>query len=195
MFFDFVGSKKRIYIEIKIITNSVRLVASADPNGQFLTSRYCAVITFPIIRLSGPPRNSGIIKFPRVGMKVKTIPATIPGTQYGNVIFQNVCRGLAPRSREASRSEKSIRSREEKIGKIMNGKFQYTNPTYIPNELFMSLSGSSIIPVLRSIELIMPDFPRRLMREYIMTRKLVQNGRMIRNIISIVIRRVANAMK
>ncbi|MNT30127.1 hypothetical protein D3C72_1659060 [compost metagenome] len=67
------------------------------------------------------PTSCGMMKSPRVRLKVKMEPATTPGKASGRMTWAKVCRGLAPRSAEACSSEGGRRSREAWIGRIMKG--------------------------------------------------------------------------
>ena len=61
------------------------------------------------------------MKSPRVSEKVKMDPATIPGRASGKVTWRKVVAGVAPRSPEASSSERGTRSSAAWIGRTMKG--------------------------------------------------------------------------
>ena len=48
---------------------------------------------------------------PMTGMNTSTMPDRIPGAASGSTIWRSVAIGPAPRSRDASRNERSSRSR------------------------------------------------------------------------------------
>jgi hypothetical protein len=60
-----------------------------------------------------------MMKSPRVSEKLNIDPATTPGNASGRVIRRNVVAGRAPRSPEASSTERGTRSSEAEIGRIM----------------------------------------------------------------------------
>ena len=57
----------------------------ADPNGQFLPIKNDCSIKLPIIITFAPPKRSGTIKLPRLGINTKIEPPIIPGKDKGNV--------------------------------------------------------------------------------------------------------------
>ena len=88
----------------------MRMNERAAPNGQSFADLNCRSITFAIIWLSVPPSRSGVRNEPSAGMKVMTIPETMPGIASGTTMETKVRIWLAPRSRLASRYERSSRS-------------------------------------------------------------------------------------
>ena len=61
-------------------------------------------------------------------MKVSSVPATTPGSDSGKVTLRKTVAGVAYRSRAASCSDGSTRSRELYSGRIMNGRKLYVSP-------------------------------------------------------------------
>ncbi len=74
---------------------------NADPNGQFLAVKNWSLTMLPIITDLLPPKISGIINSPNVGIKTKNKPVKIPDLDNGNVTFKNVLRLDPPKSFEA----------------------------------------------------------------------------------------------
>ena len=89
----------------------IRRNERAAPNGQSFADLNWRSMTFAIIWLSVPPRRSGVRNEPSAGMNVMMTPETIPGSASGTTTDANVRSWLAPRSRLASRYERSSRSR------------------------------------------------------------------------------------
>ena len=84
--------------------------------------------TLPIINESDGPSSSGITNSPTAGMNTSIEPAMIPGMDSGKVMVRNALNGRQPRSAAASSSVRSIFSRLEYSGRIMNGRYEYTMP-------------------------------------------------------------------
>src|SRR5213083_3668420 len=61
-------------------------------------------------------------------MNVSSVPAMTPGIDSGSVTLRNVDDGVAYRSRDASSSRPSSRSRLAYNGSTMNGRKLYTSP-------------------------------------------------------------------
>ena len=61
-------------------------------------------MTFPIMYCFGVPSSCALMKSPAAGMKVRSVPATMPGADSGRVTRRNACRELAYRSSAASSS-------------------------------------------------------------------------------------------
>ncbi|BDB96528.1 hypothetical protein HYD_6610 [Candidatus Hydrogenosomobacter endosymbioticus] len=98
------------------------ITASAQAEGQSLLVKNSAQSTLPIISEVGPPRSSGITYSPIAGINTRLAPATSPGSDIGTVILQKTDVGLQPRSKAASRRDRSIFSSDTYAGNIMNGR-------------------------------------------------------------------------
>ena len=61
-----------------------------------------------------------VTKSPITMVMTKIEPMTMPVRHSGTMTFQTICQPLAPQSRAASISERSMRIIELKIGTIMN---------------------------------------------------------------------------
>ena len=83
-------------------------IATAEASGQSRLEKNSLQSCRPIIRVSEPPRRSGITNSPTAGMKHRSEPATMPGMASGTVIVQNARHGVEPRSSAASISVSSI---------------------------------------------------------------------------------------
>ena len=65
----------------------IKTIDKADPKGQFLPTMNDCSIKLPIIITLAPPKRSGTIKFPRLGIKTRIDPPIIPGNDKGKVIL------------------------------------------------------------------------------------------------------------
>src|SRR4030042_2361148 len=101
-------------------------------------------MTLPIKTVFAPPSISGTTNMPIAGIKVRIVPAIIPGTLRGNVTLRNAIQGGAPRSAAASRSEFSIFSRDVYNGNTINGKNSYTIPIITAVGVYNRLIGSRV---------------------------------------------------
>ena len=102
---------------------------TAAPKGQFRADKNWFFIRLLISIILLPPIKSGIKKYPRVGTNTSILPDIIPDLVKGKVILKNDLNGEAPKSEEASSSEKSNFSMEEYSGSTMKGNIIYTIPT------------------------------------------------------------------
>ena len=123
---------------------------------------------------------STIKKYPSAGVNTIKAPLNNPGIVWGNITFLNIFHLLAPKSLEASKSDLSIVDTELYKGSIINGSNVYTIPIIIPNVLYISESGSSIIFKLTNKLLITPDFLKSTIHPYILISELVRNGTITR---------------
>ncbi|MPN62440.1 hypothetical protein SDC9_210188 [bioreactor metagenome] len=73
-------------------------------------------------------KYSGITNVVAVGNKTIVTPDKTPGIDKGNIILENTCFGLAPKSRADSIYDLSIFINVVYIGIIINGKYTYTIP-------------------------------------------------------------------
>src|SRR5262249_35272692 len=97
------GRRKR---KRRRITTAESRKESAAPKGMSRAIANCDWMRLPTYVVRAPPRRSGARKLPREGMKTRTEPATIPDAVRGRVTARSVRKGEAPRSAEASSSER-----------------------------------------------------------------------------------------
>ena len=108
-----------------------------------------------------PPICCATTVSPSMGMKVKTKPATTPGSASGKMMCTSVLNRRAPRSLLASRKSLSIKLMERKIGHTMVGKKAPRKPKCTANsEKISQVTGSSTAPVASSAWLTTPLMPR-----------------------------------
>ena len=68
-----------------------------------------------------PPTNWGVTKSPRAKINTKILPTTSPGKLIGKIIYLKACKGLQPKSKDASMIFFGILSKEVKVGIIIKG--------------------------------------------------------------------------
>src|SRR5919109_707453 len=102
-------------------TARTRNIDIAEPNCQSKPWRNAPWIALPKKNPLGPPTKSGVTYSPIVGMKTNAKAAITPGMDSGSVTVRKVVHRPAPRSVEASSSDRSIVSRDTKIGRATNG--------------------------------------------------------------------------
>jgi len=83
------------------------IIATAEAIGQSRLLKNSCQSTFPIIKVSGPPSNSGITYSPTEGIKTSIEPATTPFFESGKVMLKKVFQGGAPKSSDASTTMKT----------------------------------------------------------------------------------------
>ena len=80
----------------------------AAPSGQLKTLVNWSSMMVPMKVPSLPPRILGSIKDPTTGIKIRTLPAAIPGNERGTINLINIIILLAPNTLAASMMESSI---------------------------------------------------------------------------------------
>src|SRR5208282_4491417 len=104
-------AKRRRIFPIGQISSASIATATDAATGQSWLVKNSSHSTLPIIRLSGPPRRSGMTNSPTIGMDTSSAPAATPGSDSGRVTLRKARNGLAPRSDAASSSVQSSFSR------------------------------------------------------------------------------------
>ena len=83
---------------IGISSSTSITIATADAIGQLPALKNWLHNRRPIIRVSGPPSNSGMTISPTAGIITSMQPAMMPLRDIGKVILMKAFQGLAPRS-------------------------------------------------------------------------------------------------
>ena len=109
---------------IGITRTSSNAIATALATGQSRLLKNSVHSTLPIMSMPGSPSSEGMTNSPTAGMNTSMQPATMPGIDSGSVILRNAFHGRQPRSAAASSSVRSIFSRFEYSGRIMNGRYE-----------------------------------------------------------------------